>query len=387
MTATSTSKPVPSAVTKKHVSFRTPDDSAENTVNTGDPGGDGLLLHVRGHGQLCIKSASVDGNQNDVDINILVNIHSDKVPITLFLPHEQASTQLEITGDGDIQFAVKESSDVKKPSKPLTSCPSKSELNDLNKECMVVETGQNNEFKKSHRRNNSDFLQVSGKDVHSDSETIDRAPEEISSVKTANNARAFTEIQRNICVETESLQTETPDNKSAEANTGTKEVSTNGEEFENSVPAQECEGQVTSKKTDDSGDKKRASVGKNVSGFSEKPEKSSLSRKFSFSKSLPDTGQSGLSLCEAIRLSFTYLLDALDLLDLCDHLYEKYILDIEVYQKLFHMCFDPRHTRNAKRSLLMHLSTRTVQRDKLIDALYGSAQYQLIPCFYPDIKI
>lgn len=359
-------------VKKKRVRFCTVEDMGMPKEHR-NVSADGLLLHVRGHGQLCIRSASSDANDNSVEIDIQVNINSEKVPVTLFLPHEQSNSKLEITGDGDIQFAVKDSTDVKKATDVNVFHAAKSELNDLSKETLVVENGQNNEFRKAHRRNNSDFLQITGKD------------ENLTEYKELNNTSALSKTaDSKIDTQCNLSKIETDDCSKCRFFCNNNHGNIQIDEKERKI--KDTYGEDTERPAI-SADKISLSSERNKTDTKAKLLNQGLSRSFSFSNSLPEMDKSSFSLCEAIRQSYTYLLDVLDLLDLCDHLYEKYVISLAFYKKLFDMCLEPNHVRNAKRSLLIYLSTRAVKRESLIDALFGSAQYQLIPCFYPEVRL
>lgn len=348
---------------KKHVSFVNIETLPQKIPVTGSNGG--LLLHVKGHGKLCIRSTSLD-SENEADIDIRLKIKNQSKPVTLLLPHEEAQTSLEINGDGDIQFSLKDADDCNRNKYQDTE----SSLNDLN-----AETDNNERFKKTHRRSNSDFLQISGKDSDDESnkdiETKDCGTDVCSiDILLSDESNGFDSALTTGCFKCSNFTDVScekckfaaeskPEEKSFESDNATKE---------------ECA--------------KLQQIVDTVLRF-EKVQPLDPGSILSDAKShKSDWGESSVvCLRDSIRKSYTYLLDVVDLLDLCDHLYENYVLEIDFYQKMFDMCYEPRYVRSAKRSLLMHLSTRSVRQDKIINALYGSAQYQLIPYFFPEVKI
>ncbi|KAH3755245.1 uncharacterized protein LOC127848858 [Dreissena polymorpha] len=90
---------------------------------------------------------------------------------------------------------------------------------------------------------------------------------------------------------------------------------------------------------------------------------------------------------QSIQRGFTKLLDELDVMDLCDHLYERAVVDFKFYSTMFELHFSRRNVRDISRYLLLHLSRIGVCKDRMIDALYGSAEYRFIPVFFPEEKI
>jgi hypothetical protein len=348
---------------KKHVSFVNIETLPQKIPLTSTTGG--LLLHVKGDGKLCIRSTSLD-NKNETDIDILLKIRNQSKPVTLLLPHEEAQTSLEINGDGDIQFSLKDADDCNRNKYQ----DEENNLNDLN-----AGTDDNERHKKTHRRNNSDYLQISGKD--SDDES--------------NKDIETKDCGTDVCSIDILLSDESTDFDSA-LTTGCFKCSNFTD-----VPCEKCKSATENRSVEksyerDASDKencvKLQHIVDTVLRF-EKLQPLDPRSMLSDAKSCePDWGESNVvCLKDSIRKSYTYLLDVLDLLDLCDHLYENYVLEMDFYQKMFDMCYEPRYIRSAKRSLLMHLSKRSVRQDKMINALYGSAQYQLIPYFFPEVKI
>lgn len=327
----------------------------------------GLLLHVKGNGKLCIRSSSLDGDSK-VDIDIHLNIENQTKPVTLLLPQEQSASKLEINGDGDMQFSIKDTAESRD-----NKYSSQDELNDLNGKTFV---DGGNKHKKTHRRNNSDFLEITGKDLN----ILDSDEDLDEEIETKDCGTDVCSID--ILLAGDSL--------------GNSALSTGCFSCGNSeIRCDMCKKKVALECADKTED--TIVNGSNIQSLVDTvlrfgkldPTSSDLLPSETFPKSFDvDWGRSNVScLKDSIRKSYTYLLDVLDLLDLCDHLYENSVLEIDIYQKLFDMCYEPRFIRSAKRSLLMYLSTRSVRQDKMINALYGSAQYQLIPYFYPGARI
>ncbi|XP_045162469.2 uncharacterized protein LOC123527207 [Mercenaria mercenaria] len=359
---------------KKHVSFVNVEALPQKIPVNSSNGG--LLLHVKGNGKLCIRSASID-NENGSDIDILLKIKNQTKPVTLLLPQEQAPTSLEINGDGDIQFSIKDADDGNR------SRYNDEEFNDLNGDNLDFNGDNKERNKKTHRRNNSDFLQISGKDLN----IVDSDDESNKDIETKDCGTDVCSID--ILLSGDS-------NEIGALSTGCFKCSNFTD-----ITCEKCKAAAENKdlenpcRTDDAEKDclKLQDIVDTVLRFEKfKPadSESMLSPDTLPKAHESDWGQSTCSvvcLKDSIRKSYTYLLDVLDLLDLCDHLYENYVLEIDFYQKMFDMCYEPRYVRSAKRSLLMHLSTRAVRQDRLINALYGSAQYQLIPYFFPEVRI
>lgn len=368
---------------KKHVSFCGSEKLPHSLPmkNSQESCGSGILLNVRGNGKLCIRSSGPGSNENnEVDIDIVLHIKNQSVPITLLLPH--AKTRLEINGDGDIQFAIKETEGVK------NGTGSDDKFNQLSTEKIIMTHGNDdklNKSKKTHRRNNSDFLQISGSDSSAtDDDQARQADNDNEKNSGVENSMLFSDDSgissafttgccicsnysdtcsncANVAAQNKEDPPKTCVNNEDDIELQTKDIILDCDQlhYMDSGSMPECSGKSdTMQKT---------------------------FRKHANSDSWDNT--SIVCLRDPIRKSYTYLLDVLDLLDLCDHLYENYVLEMDLYRKLFEMCYEQRHIRNAKRSLLLHLSTRAVNQDKMINALHGSAQYQLIPYFYPEVRI
>lgn len=329
----------------------------------------GILVHVKGDGKLCIRSSSLEG-ENDVDIDILLHIRNQSRPITLLLPQEQTKTSLEINGDGDMQFSIKDAKDGNK---------SNEGLNDLNIDNHGFTDCSKEHPKKTHRRNNSDFLHISGKDLNIPELELE---EESSAVETKD-------CGTDVCSIDILLSDDTADNNVLST------ICYKCGGGNNQCMCELCEQKLSLENRSNSevtgtDTVQIQSLVDSVLRYGKfDPEDAENSHSDTCLKVLETKwGESNVScLKDSIRKSYTYLLDVLDLLDLCDHLYENCVLEIDIYQKLFDMCYEPRYVRSAKRTLLLHLSTRSVRQDKMINALYGSAQYQLIPYFYPQVRI
>lgn len=354
-----------------------------------------VYMQVRGNGLLMIRSSSLDENQESA-VDIFLNVRNPSSPVTLILPNEHDGFP-EVFGDGDIQFTIKGANDFNHTN----------EFGDSDQECEENNEGDNERegrVKYTHRRNNSDYLQVWGKGEYSTNDHVDQsvADNDDSSnecegndhkneMLAVENSFSFSSLNGPLTTLYSDMD-DTVDSSMAKLNELSKETrqwsTENNENCNNEQKSLDIE--PASKKelnvVDDEDEPFPRKFYDSLPIYRRKRNRQ-LNFRRSVKSSNKDVWKDDRSLKSAIQHSYTYLLDMLDVLELCDHLYETCLLDINMYQKIFELCYEQHHVIYAKRYLLMYLSTRTICHDKFVDALYGSAQYQLIPLFYPGVNI
>lgn len=340
-----------------------------------NPDAIGEVVQIFGDGQLCIKSVDGSGkHQDNVLVDIKIKKNNNNGPIYLFLSGGQT-----IYKDEDIRLVYHE---ITKDDLNTVLRTDASELNDLNRSSSTVDEKETAKDNVRHRRMPSDFLIIRNIEtcasVEGNMDIPKHSPNEGASANIPQeNSASFSDCSKPSGGFSDSSVTSNSRDMGAKKMAVWRHFIGNGN---NATPGD--------KKDYHHGvsDNVRQEKSEEESGVCQErsDEQSGVRLKFSIYKSLQGLGKSKLSLQEAIRKSFTFLLQELDISKLCDNLYEKYVLDLDSYKELFDMWLEQSSVTNAKRLLLYNLSTRTVERENFIEALFGAAQDKLIPRFYPD---
>ncbi|KAL4220779.1 hypothetical protein ACF0H5_019047 [Mactra antiquata] len=346
----------------------------------------GVYMQVRGRGLLMVRSSSLDENDEPY-VEAFINLRNPPVPVVLFLPKNGEDVP-EVFGDGDIQFTMK----------GVDNELLETQFGDFNqKNDNKSEVDSKDKNKYTHRRSNSDYLKVIGNDGPDNADTsIERMNKDNDGHKV-DNKYEFDIISLEDGVILPSLKSptvedtlgfDTVDSSMAKLNQlseETKQWSNEGKKSNLSTCTQDFD--IDTESENELEENAFSKRNDSLPLYRKKWKKRQLNFRRTVKSSNKDIWREGKSLKSAIQHSYTYLLDILDISELCDHLYENSLLDIVMYQDLSKLSSEHENVRSAKRYLLMYLSTHTICHDKFVDSLYGSAQYQLVPLFYPGVNI
>lgn len=298
--------------------------------DVGKPSDTIFNMRVRGNGVIVIKT--VDGIHTQCfQIRLQINCSSY---VSLALPQE-CQGKLDISGDGNIHFTTRFEDDFSDISTDFENKDDATEYESSSKKSQNLR----------HKRNGSDYLQIS----NSLSETSN---ESVQEVKTNGEGKGIELVCKS--------------NVDNDAINQKEKLRRNNYD--------DCDCSVLEKMT-------KKEIDKHIK-VKEKFEK--------FRNSVVEHNESpwhkGACLKCAIRYNYTFLLNALVKTDLCDHLYEKGIIDLKFCSRQNNLCRKEDY-REAVRNVLMFLSTESICHDDFLHALYDSYLYMLIPYFYPGVQI
>ncbi|KAL4217719.1 hypothetical protein ACF0H5_022460 [Mactra antiquata] len=314
-------------------------------------------MQVRGRGRIIVRSPSLAENE-EPHVEAFINLRNPPVPVVLFLPKNGEAVP-EVFGDRDVQITLK----------GLDNELQEKQFGDVgqkNDKKSKVDSKDKNKY--THQRTNSDYLHVIGKDgpdnvdysiERRNKDNDDRNVDNKNEIDFMNLEDGFTwpSFKSAIIVNTPGF--DTMGSSIATLNKLSEESNQWSDEGTVTESENELEESSFSKLND------------SLPLDQKKRKNRQLSFRRSVKSSNTDIWREGKSLKSAIQHSYTYLLDVLDISELCDHMYENSLLDIVMYQYLHKLCSEHQYVRLAKRYLLMYLSTRTICHDKFVDSLAG----------------